>query len=255
MSTVVNIHPQRKTRRIRPLKAWRHMQTLLRDNEDTEQVFHIIDALNGNTLEKTLRAFASTPEGQARLKERRYLPDLLDDHETIRQLPAGTVGRAYVEFMQREGLSAAGLVAESEKWSKQQVTFEDDLAFFGNRLRDTHDLFHVLSGYGRDQLGEATLLGFSHSQYSGRGNLFISYIGGRDISKLAPREAQVMKVLAEGRKNGRMAKKIASQDIKALLAEPLEAARERLGIVEPVLYKRALKIMNDAGYQGQLSAA
>ena len=255
MTKTLHIDPNRKIQRIRPLKAWTHMQNLLKDNEDTEQVFHIIDALNGGMLRKALGAFAKTEEGQRRLTERRDLPVLLDDHDTIRKLPSGTVGRAYVDFMEREGLTAAGLVAESEKWYDSQTRFDDDLQFFGNRLRDTHDLFHILSGYGRDPLGEATLLGFSHGQNKGRGTLFISYIAGRDIAKEAPRSAQIMNVLAEGRRNGRLAGKIAAQDIQALLAEPLDAARKRLGINDPVLYKRAITIMSEHGYEGQLSAA
>lgn len=255
MTYPINIDPRRKRRQIRLLKAWSHMQNLLRDNEDTEQVFHIIEALDGNALRKSLKEFVNTDGGPKRLTERRDLPALLDDHDTIRSLPAGSVGRAYVDFMEREGLTAAGLVAESEKWSNTMERFDDDLDFFGNRLRDTHDLFHVLTGYGRDQLGEATLLGFSYSQNRGRGALFISYIGGRDIAKLAPKDANVMKVLAEGRRNGKLAKKITAEDVKALLAEPLDAARKRLGINEPVLYKRALNAMNAEGYQGQLSAA
>lgn len=255
MSNIIEIDPRRKTRRIKPLKAWKHMQKLLQDNEDTEQVFHIVDALNGKALTKSLKAFAATEEGRKRLSERRYLPELLDDHEAIKKLPAGTVGRAYVDFMEREGLTAEGLVAESEKWYAHQTRYNDDLEFFGNRLRDTHDLFHVLTGYGRDQLGETTLLGFSYSQNKGKGTLFISYIGGRDVKKIAPPTAQIMKVLAEGRRNGRIAGKIAAQDIEALLAEPLDAARKRLGINEPVLYKRALALMAEQGYQGQLSAA
>lgn len=255
MSYVLNIHEGRAPRRIRPLKAWRHMQNLLRDNEDTEQVFHIIDALNGNALITDLKAFAKTPEGQARLTERRSLPEILDDHDAIKALPAESVGRAYVAFMEREGLSAAGLVAESEKWWAGQDVYDDDAEFYGNRLRDTHDLFHVLTGYGRDQLGEISVLAFSHSQNKSRGNLFIAYIGAWDLRKIAPRGSKIISVVNEGRRNGKLAKKLVAEDIPALLTEPLEAARARLGIQEPVLYKRALGILSEIGYEGQLSAA
>ena len=180
------------------------------------------------------------------MAERTYLPPLLDDHSWIRELPLGTVGRAYIAFMEREGLTAAELVEESEKFRRKTTSFDDDLDWYANRLRDTHDLFHVLSGYGRDALGEDALLAFSYSQNSGPGVMFISYMGAREIRKSAPRECKIMDVMREGKRNGKLAGKIASQDIIALLHESLDEARRRLNINEPVLYKRALRVFEAA---------
>src|SRR3546814_1330225 len=77
--------------------------------------------------------------------------------------------------MRREGLSAAGLVAESDKMGRQQ--FDDQVQWYSNRLRDTHDLFHILTGYGRDALGEQCVLGFTYGQTGNYGNAFIAYAG------------------------------------------------------------------------------
>ncbi|MEZ5998869.1 MAG: Coq4 family protein [Hyphomonas sp.] len=223
------------------------MQKLLADKEDTEQVFHIIEALNGRSLLNNLEAFAATGAGRAQLARKAYLPPLLDDHSWIRDLPEGTVGRAYVDFMEREGLTAQGLVDESEKFRSAAKDYDDDLLWFGNRLRDTHDLYHVLSGYGRDALGEACLLAFSYSQNPGRGVIFIAFMAARQISKSLPKEARVMDCLWEGRRNGRAASQIIQEDILQLLREPLEDARRRLGIRTPEGYLRALRISADAG--------
>jgi ubiquinone biosynthesis protein COQ4 len=255
MTENFHIDSRRGKARFRPLKAWHHMQNLLRDNEATEEVFYIMEALNGNALERELRRFAASKNGPIHLKNRRFLPEILDDHATIRKLPMGTVGHAYVDFMEREGLSAAGLVAESEKWLSDSKKYDDDLEFMGNRLRDTHDLMHVLTGYGRDQLGETSLLAFTYSQEKGRGAMFISWIGGRDLAKVAPREARVMDAIWEGKKNGKRAAKIVEEDIVALLEEPLDAARERLNISKPLAYTRALEHLSTAGYEAIPSAA
>ena len=56
-------------------------------------------------------------------------------------------------FMEREGLSAAGLEAEYAKFTDAGVRYEDGIDRYGDRLRDTHDMLHVLTGYGRDALG------------------------------------------------------------------------------------------------------
>ncbi|MEO0882859.1 MAG: Coq4 family protein [Pseudomonadota bacterium] len=243
----LNIDPSRPKTRMRPLKALRHMKTLIADKEDTEQVFHIIEALSGDALRRNLYRFAETEEGEAALKERTYLPPRLDDRGWLRELPDNTVGAAYVKFMEREGLTAQGLVDESMKMRQRYEDYNDDLSWYADRTRDTHDLYHVLTGYGRDALGEASLLAFTHGQMPSRGVNFISYVGTREMKKHLPREANVMECYREGKRNGRAAKTIAAEDIMALLREPLEEARARLNIAKPVAYRNALRVFDDAG--------
>lgn len=249
------IDPNRPKPKRRPLKAWRHMQKLIADKEDTEQVFHIIEALNGSSTRKDFRRFMASENGQKLLNQRCFLPDILDDHEPLKALPKGTVGRVYVDFMEREGLTAHGLVEESLSNRKSLEQYDDDLLWYGNRLRDTHDMYHVLTGYGRDALGEDALLGYTHSQHGGLGVSFIAFMGNRQIAKQAPKAARVKEVLAEGRRNGKAAKRIIEQDIVGLLDQPIEAVRERLNISEPVLYKRALRVFREYDQDPQLVAA
>lgn len=225
------------------------MQKLIQNKEDTEQVFHIIEALNGRAQVTNLTDFAESEDGSRLLKRKEYLPPLLDDHSWIRDLPEGTVGRAYVDFMEREGLSAQGLVDESEKMRLRRgdADYDDDLKWYGNRLRDTHDLFHILTGYGRDALGEACVLGFTYSQNPGLGVIFIAYMGARQLNKHLPEEAHVMDCLWEARRNGKAASRIIREDIIALLHEPLEDARKRLNIQRPAAYLNALRVCAEAG--------
>lgn len=249
------IDPSRPKPRRRPLKAWHHMQKLIADKEDTDQVFQIIEALNGDATRRDFLEFAATEQGARLLKKRAHLPPMLDNHAPLEQLPADSVGRHYLYFMRREGLSAAGLVAESEKHRVRHLCYDDDLLWYMNRLRDTHDLDHVLTGYGRDALGEATLLGFSHSQHGGMGISFISFMGGRQVAKYVPKSARIDDVIKEGRRNGKTAARICDQDIEALLKEPIDQARKRLNIKKPVLYHNALKVIQDAGIEYQTVAA
>lgn len=254
MNSVPYLDPARERPRIRPFKAMAHMHKLIADKEDTEQVFHIIDALNGDHIIRELDAFAASEAGRARIRERRYLPPLLDDHDALRRLPEGSVGRAYVDFMEREGLTAQGLVDESDKFFKQ--AHGDLVEWFGHRKRDTHDLFHVLSGYGRDALGEASLLAFTHGQSGGgRGVIFIAWMGCRQIRKAVPRDIDIMACFREGRRNGEAAGRILAEDVMALLEEPLEAARARLAIAEPVAYKKALAEISRLGEPRETLAA
>jgi len=245
--TNVYISPDRERPKLKPITAWRHMQKLIANKEDTEQVFHIIEALNGDAALKDFERFLSTPTGQARLEKRTYLPPILDDHDPLIALPRGSVGRTYAEFMEREGLSAAGLVAESERRPAALRAVDDDLRWYGNLLRDTHDMMHILTGYGRDALGEAALLGFTHSQHGGLGVSFIAFMGGRQIAKVAPRDARIRDVIREARQNGRLAQRIIDQDIEALLPKQLEDVRRDLSINEPKAYKRAHEVIRAYG--------
>ena len=247
------IHPDRPRPRLKPFKAMSRMQRLIANKEDTEQVFHIIEALNGNNVLHDLKRFSASKKGQQRLAERRFLPPLLDDHDAIRKLPEGTVGRAYIKFMEREGLTAQGLVEESYK--QYGVRFDDQVEWYGNRLRDVHDMMHVLTGYGRDALGEACVLGFTWGQHGGRGVLFISFMGTRQLRKFLPREVDVMACHREAKRNGKAAQRIVEEDILVLLEEPLEAARERLNIARPVAYNTAIQQISAHGDAHEYLAA
>src|SRR3546814_6180560 len=115
----------------------------------SSDLFHIIDALRDKRFGRSVEQFFTTPEGKRVLAERPYLPALLDDHDALRRLPVGSVGRVYVDFMEREGLTAQGLVDESLKFRHGKPRHDDKMELYGDRLRDTHDLFHILTEIGR----------------------------------------------------------------------------------------------------------
>ncbi|MDB2437989.1 Coq4 family protein [Hellea sp.] len=236
------------TRRIRPLKAYKHFRKLVEDKEDTTQVFHIIKSLDGSNIEKDFARFMKTAEGQARFTERKDLVPLLDNHAELRKLPAGSVGQHYCDFMESQGLSAQGLVDEYDRFgSSLEDYYDDDIVWYGNRRRDVHDLFHIMTGYSRDALGEACVLSFTHSQHGGLGIYFISHMVPIEIRKEAPKGAPVWKAVREAKKNGNLAENIMKQDIMALLAENLDEARQRLNIKPAVQYHRVHQILQESG--------
>lgn len=246
-ATIPFHHPERPGSEFRPLKAWHHFRKLIADKEDTEQVFHIIAALRGRKFREVAKKFWHSEKGQRLLASNQRLIDILDDHGTLKQLPAGTVGRAYVDFMEREGLSAAGLEAEYAKFAHAGTRFEDGIDRYGDRLRDTHDLHHILTGYGRDALGEQCVLAFTYAQNRNLGVGFIAYMGGFELKRRVARSAPIMKAVHEGYRIGKAAKNLVHEDIVELLKEPLTAARARLGIPEPVAYKAAHQAMRSGG--------
>lgn len=241
------VAPKRKLSGLRPFKVLHHFGRLINDKEDTEQVFHIIDATNGKRSFKEARDFISSPQGQQFLVKQTDIPAMLDDHACWADCGPNTVAAHYIAFMKREGLSAAGLVAESHKWQPPEQRHVDLIEWYFERLRDTHDLSHVLTGYGRDALGEASLLGFSYQQNFNTGILFIAYAGARQIKKMSGTKAPLYAAIKEGRRLGKAAAKIAHQDIMALMCEDIDAARTRLNIGAPEVYRQCLAMLEAEG--------
>ena len=234
---------------LQPFKVLHHFGKLVEDKEDTEQVFHIIEATKGKKSHQQAWNFAESEEGRRFIERGVDIPTLLDDHGRWADLPENSVGKHYMAFMKREGLTAHGLVEESHKWTPPQDRPQDLTEWYFNRLRDTHDLFHVLTGYGRDALGETALLGFSYSQNHNKGILFIAFAGARQIKKVSGTKAPIYAAIREGKFLGKAAAKLAHMDVEAVMREDINAARERLKIGTPVLYRECLQILETEGNQ------
>ena len=75
---------------------------------------------------------------------------------------------AYREFMARENLSAKALADDNRK-IEPYIDAPHVFAWYARRIRDIHDVWHVLTGYGRDALGEACVVALSLPQTGSKG--------------------------------------------------------------------------------------
>jgi len=239
--------PRRVKLRTRPLKALGHFRRLLKDKENTAEVFHIFEALPRRDFVPSARAFVASETGRKLLADERALAPILDDHAALRKLPEGSVAHAYCDFMEREGLSAQGLIDENDKSMGDRPRYNDVLAWYGNRHRDTHDLLHVLTGYGRDPLGEQCVLAFTFSQSPSPAHLFIAYLGGLHIKRQTRTRAPVLAAIREGQALGKACPRIAEMPIRELLAMPLEEARTKLNITPAKHYWEAHRVFREEG--------
>ncbi|KUO55725.1 MAG: hypothetical protein APF82_08140 [Sphingomonadales bacterium BRH_c42] len=228
-----------------PLKAWHHFRILLKDKENTAEVFKIFDALPSKDFMRRVRALTLSAQGEDLRARERSLPAILDDHEALRRLPKGSVAHAYCDFMEREGLSAAGLVEESEKSGRP--IYDDLVQWYGFRLRDTHDLMHVLTGYGRDALGEQCVLLFTHGQNPSHGHLLLGYAGAWHMKGLVKSSAPVLKAVRQAHQTGRACPSLVGMSITDLLAMDLGEARRKLGIPEPDRYHECHRVWSSEG--------
>jgi ubiquinone biosynthesis protein COQ4 len=228
-------------------KAWHHFKELIKDKENTAEVFPIFMALPWRGVYDAARAFLSSERGQKIRASEPSLVAILDDHASLRKLPAGTVAHAYCDFMEREGLTAQGLVEELDRYRSDDMVFKDQMEWYFNRLRDTHDLMHVLTGFGRDALGEQCVLAFTYSQQPALAHLFLGYAGALEIRKNAQAKVPLLRAVREGQRMGKACPRIAEMPIRELLAMPLDEARAKLGIRDPHFYRQAHATWRAAG--------
>jgi len=242
----VLLHPDRPEARYRPIRAVKAFQALIKDKEDTSLVFKIFESLPSRDFLSRVSDLALSERGEMLRATEPSLPEILDDHATLRRTPKGSLAHAYCDFMEAEGLSAAGLVAEAERLGRPK--FPDLVEWFINRSRDTHDLFHVLTGYGRDALGEQCVLLFTHGQSPSQGHLLIGYAGAANIAKMVKgSKAPVFGAVRQAHRTGKGAPSLMAQPIRALLERPVEQVRADLRIPQPTRYRECHAVWRAEG--------
>lgn len=223
--------------RFRPLHAFRAFRRLIADKEDTALVFEIIGALSGRSMEKAYLRMLTFEQGARQAYLAEELADKLNDDEWLSTFAPGTVGAHYREFMRLRDISADGLIEESQKASigPGGTDTAHPVAWFARRMRDVHDIWHVLTGYSTDTSGEGCLLGFTFAQTKNLGLGFITFAGAIELTRAHWRQPYI-RAAFEGWRMGRKAAWLPALDYERLFAQPLEDACQQLGLSAPAIY-------------------
>jgi ubiquinone biosynthesis protein COQ4 len=226
----------------------RIVRALVADPERTELVFELLDAVGGSGHERCFQRFAAHTEGQRLLRERPSLVDAMADREALAALPDGSFGRAYLDFAVRRDFAADGLVALNDEQNQKSGDLEHDphRRFYFDRLTAMHDLWHVLTGYGTDEAGEATLLAFSLAQMPSRG---IAVLVATAFAMLpVDWTLSAHRYLIAAYRRGRRATSLDRARYEALFALPLDEVRRRLGVTSPRdAHARGILVANRGG--------
>lgn len=217
-----------------PRRALRAARILANDPDDLPQVFTIIESLSFDTVQRIHDGMAGTDTGRRLLAERPDVVTRLADREALAKLPEGTLGRAYLAFVERENISADGIRAAADKGMKYDQPIPEDLHWVHSRMRDTHDLWHAAVGYHGDVLGETALLAFTFAQTWNPAIALILAIGLLKTIGVAP---EARRVILDGFRRGRRAAWLPGQDWESMLALPLEEVRRRLRLDAPPVYE------------------
>ena len=142
--------------------------------------------------------------------------------ENLNQLPSGSLGQVFAHHMLAHKLDPDFYPA---------LAVKSDQHFVILRMRQTHDLLHVLTGFDVSESGELGIQGFMLAQLASP--LSMMLIGGSLLAlpfKHQERFLSYMESVFRGWKMGREAKPVFAFDWDANWSTPIEDIRKTLSI-------------------------
>ena len=219
---------------IRPLDAIRALRALARSGgTDSREAAAFMSATEGRSGQRGFARFQASASGAALLHARPSLRAAVG--EGLAALPAGTLGRAYHDFMAAHGFSVEGMAELGLAGGTRPMSRDE--RWFTERMNTLHDVRHVVAGYGQEPLGELCLLAFRYAQTGHPGMAFFAVVWGLKIAR-AQRGQPVVAAVLEGYRRGRRAVWMDDLDWEEMLHQPLAEIRARLGLAPPSVYDR-----------------
>lgn len=171
----------------------------------------------------------SNPEIAAMLDEKWLAPS--PDIPALLALPEGTLGHAYATIITENSYDPEFYDA---------IPTDDDAGYVGMRMRQTHDLWHTVTGIGTDYFGEVALQACMVAQlHLGLSALQLAVTLLRTVLRSPGDLAQIMAHLVQGYLIGRQARPLLAAKFEAGWERPLAAWRAELGIVETPAWLQA----------------
>lgn len=152
------------------------------------------------------------------------------DLDELGKLPADSLGGAYARHMKANGLRPDYY---------REMTPRTRMQFLRQRMRQTHDIWHVLTGWGTDEFEEVGIQGFTAGQYM---SSMAAIIGAAAFLKSIVRcrfneLERHLENFCEGYCAGKRADNLLAVKWEEMWAESIDSLRKRYGI-EPA-HKRA----------------
>ena len=210
------------TPRERMVLGARALTNLLRNPDDTQQVFLLGLVANAQTFPQFLTRIVSSEEGERLLRDRPALDSTSVDWDALRKLPADTLGGAYARYLDENGLDPDLFQAPPG--------LPETIAYIAKRTRQTHDIWHVLTGYRPDVAGEVALQAFTFSQTRMASAGLIALFGSL---RFAPKAPRALLMTVDGLRRGRRAAFLTTVRWEDLWEEKLDDVRRRFGIEPP----------------------
>ena len=128
------------------------------DPEKTDQVLVFSIYANAGSMPKRIDRFFESDVGRRLYAEHRTIDSRTIDLDALAALPEGTLGHAYAMFLRSRGLTPAVFDAPPTEVNDPRMQY------VVQRLRQTHDLWHVVTGHDTDPASEVALQAFTFAQ-------------------------------------------------------------------------------------------
>jgi len=120
----------------------------------TEAVFDMADGLRQTDFYTQFIAYAHSQPAIAQMLQERYFAPTAD-LEQLLTCPPDSLGYHYAAAMKQAGLKPDFY---------RRLDVEDDYSYIALRMRQTHDIWHIVTGFGTDLAGELGLQAFTLAQ-------------------------------------------------------------------------------------------
>ena len=211
---------------IKMLRMLKGFWVLSQDPNRLDQVFEIADTgENEDVLQEVATWVAQDPDAARSLREMPRIGSL--SLSELEKNPEGSLGREFALHMRRNGLDPAAIPVPS--------IGDNRLRYVKAHLRETHDVWHVVTGMGTDVAGEIGLQAFYLAQLPSRLSAMLIAMGFLHLATVNPpaRDAMMTEVM-RGWSLGKRAKMFFGVDWKAYWSRPLEEVRQILR-VDPLM--------------------
>lgn len=157
-----------------------------------------------------------------------YSEEISEYKETLNDRPKGSVGNEYFKLFPPNHLLKTNLkrISSRGKEHKEWIERQHPYSWMARRYRDTHDIWHVLTGFPPDDMGEMRLAMFTFAQ-TGAINWFMLAFGFLTVNGISLKNIRIM---LEAYNIGKRAKYLLAENYDELLSEDLTSARVRLNI-------------------------
>jgi ubiquinone biosynthesis protein Coq4 len=197
---------------------------LVGDPNNTMLVFELEDKMTGTSnpeeIEKVVNQFKQIPELGSMFEERYLAPDY--KIEDLADSKPGTLGYAYYRHMHDNGFSQDFF---------PEVKPVDDLSFFELRMRQTHDIWHVVTGFSPSIEDEVGLQAFYAAQMNSPFNMTLVAAGMLHGAIRNPKLYRpIMEATILGWEMGKAAKLLAPRKWEQMWDRSLEEIRRELNV-------------------------
>jgi ubiquinone biosynthesis protein Coq4 len=156
------------------------------------------------------------------LYKERYLPEL-PTLEHLGTLARGTLGRELHQHLVKNGLKPGFFPS---------ISIRSPIEYLSMRVRQTHDIWHVLCGYDTSVRGELALQAFDLGQMPSGLSALLLAGGILHTAKGSPESVQpLMHAVAEGYLRGTRAEVLLGERWEERLGEPLESLRVEMKLI------------------------